>query len=169
MRFSTKACAGLGLLSTCCVLLASCGRSPHSVPYISERTGPCGVEFVGVYEDRSELIPGLRSAQTVHDMARLLQESNKPGGTSIRAQFVVLNVLSDGGCLAPGDRLCLIFPSPKGPRDPSPLPDRFVGRTLRVRLHDAFNTRYGGRFTCSEWRGADGSSGDGTVSSRRRR
>jgi hypothetical protein len=166
VRFALKACAVLGVLSACCLLAASSGWTPSPVPYIPARSGPSGVEFVGVYEDRSELIPGLRSAATVHDLAKLLHESNKPGGTNIRAQFIVVNVLSDGkGCLKPGDRVCLIFGSPKGPRDPSPLPDRLVGRTLHVRLHDRFNTRYRGRFTYAEWRGADGSA----VSSRRSR
>ena len=165
MRSALKACAVVVLVSVCCVVLTSCVSSSSSSLYdvrfaraTPEPAGPSGVEFVGVYEERAELIPGLRSANTVRDLARMLQESNKPGGTNVRATFRVLKVLSDkGGCLESGDRLCLIFPSPKSAREPSPLPDRFVSHTLRIRLHDGFRPRYCGRFTYVEWRGAAGS------------
>ncbi|MBN1918085.1 MAG: hypothetical protein JW889_09265 [Verrucomicrobia bacterium] len=169
MRFALKACTVWGVLWACCLLLSSCGAYSGFTRAIPAHTGPRGVEFVGVYEDRSELIPGLRSAISVEDLAELLQESNKPGGTNIRAQFRVVNVLSPGGCIEPGDRLYLIFRSPKGPRDPSPLPDRFVGRTLRIRLHDRFSTRYCGRFTYAEWRGVDGAVREGILVARRSR
>jgi len=113
---------------------------------------PRGVEFVGVFEDRAELVPGLRKARTIADMHRMVIESDRPGGTNVRARFRVVEVLSDSaGCLAPGDQVALVFRRPVGP---SPLSRELVGQRFTVVLHEAFSFRYRGRFSCRPWREA---------------
>ena len=163
MRVSANAFVVLCVLSACCLVLASCGsRTPyvaqggcvqeHELSQTAEsRAAGCGVEFVGVYEGRSELVPGLRSARTIHDIKRLLDKSDKPGGANILARFTVVEVVADSrGRLKPGHQVSLIFRSPANPDDPASLPERLVGKRLRVVLHDAFKFRYYGRFSYSE-------------------
>ena len=163
MRVSATAFVALCVLPACCLLLASCGtRTPYvaqgacvqerQVSQTAEsRAAGCGVEFVAVYEDRSELVPGLRSARTIHDIKRLLDKSDEPGGSNVHARFTVVEVVADSrGRLKPGHQVCLIFRSPADPNDPASLPERLVGKTLRVVLHDAFKFRYYGRFSYSE-------------------
>ena len=153
MRVSASRFVFISALLACCLLQASCGAL-HRLSQIGRgRPGPRGIEFVGVYQDRAELVPGLRSASTVKDLQRLLEESEKPGGTNIRARFRVVRVLSDSsGRLSSGDRVTIVFRSPTSPHDPGPLPKRLVGRTLHIVLHDPFKRRYYGRFSYFEWR-----------------
>lgn len=147
-----------------CGLHASCAATPHFSRRVKAGTGQCPVEFIGVYQDRAELVPGLRSARTIYDLQRLLHEANLPGGCNIRARFKVVSVLSeDVNCLRPGDTLCLIFRSRKDLREPPRLPERLVGRKFRVILHDPFKPRYWGRFSCSECQDPKSVSGVWTV------
>lgn len=133
------------------LLQASCGGDYQFSRVIKGRPGPSGVEFIGLFEESTELVPGLRSARSIHDLKRLLDKSDEPGGTNIRARFRVSKVLSDSGdCLKPGDRLSIFFRSPMAPTDPYPLPGHLVGRQLRVVLHDPFGPRYSGRFSYTE-------------------
>jgi hypothetical protein len=153
VRISASRCVAVGALLTCCVLLTSCAAFYQFSGIGSARPGPPGVEFVGVYQDRAELVPGLRGARTLEDFQQLLDESDKPGGTNIRARFRVVRVLSDsGGHLSSGDRVTLVFRSPTSLHDPGPLPERLLGRTLHVIMHDPFRRRYYGRFSYFEWR-----------------
>ncbi len=141
------------LLVALCVLQTSCGYGYGFSRMTKGRPQPCGVEFVGVFEDRAELIPGLRNARTIRELKKMLDESDEPGRTNIRARFSVSKVLADNAdCLKPGDTLCIIFRSPQNPENPSPLPEHLVGKRFRIVLHDPFSVRYYGRFSCSEWR-----------------
>jgi hypothetical protein len=139
-----------------CVFHASCVTTPRCPPSTAARPARRPVEFIAVYEDRDELVPGLSSARSIGDLHRLLVESNRPGGTNVRARLRVSEVLSGGAHLRPGDRLCIIFRSPSDPREPSPLPTRLIGKKLHVVLYDSFKRDdYYGRFSCSEWREAE--------------
>ncbi len=153
MRVPTSRCVAVGILLAGCVLLTSCSAFYRLTGIGQGRPGPRGVEFIGVYQDRAELVPGLRGARTLEDFQRLLDESGKPGGSHIRARFRVVRVLSDsGGRLSSGDPVTLVFRSPASPNDPGPLPERLVGRTLHIVLHDPYKHRYYGRFSYFEWR-----------------
>ena len=110
------------------------------------------VEFIGVYEERADIVPSLRSARTIVDMQRLLLEARRPGHGLVRAQFKVTRVLSAGGHrLKRGHQIALIFRSPKDPHDPSSLPETLIGKEFRIVLYDRFDRRYCGRFSCSQW------------------
>ena len=153
MRVSASRCVAVSILLAWCVFLTSCGALYRLSGIGQGRPGPRGVEFIGVYQDRAELVPGLRGARTFRDFQRLLDESEKPGGANIRARFRVVRVLSDsGGRVSSGDRITLVYRSPASPHDPGLLPERLVGRTLHIVLHDPFKRRYYGRFSYFEWR-----------------
>jgi hypothetical protein len=143
-----------------CLFHASCDGTPQCSARTAARPARRPVEFIGVYEDRDELVPGLSSARSIGDLHRLLVESNRPGGANIRARLRVSKVLSGGAHLRAGDRLYLIFRSPSDPREPSPLPPRLIGKKLHLVLYDPLkHDDYYGRFSCSEWREADAASG----------
>ncbi len=54
-----------------CALQASCSRNSGTMRSGVPALAPRGVEFVGVFEDRAELVPGLRSARAIADLHRL--------------------------------------------------------------------------------------------------
>lgn len=152
MQVSTSRCVGLIIVLACCMFQASCGLLHRPSRTGQRRPDPRGVEFIGIYEERADLVPSLRSARTVADMHRLLLEARRPGHGLVRAQFRVTRVLSDGGHrLKQGHEVALIFRSPKNPHDPASLPETLVGKKFRVVLHDRFDRRYCGRFSCSQW------------------
>jgi hypothetical protein len=163
LRISATVFVVLCVVPACGLILGSCGPCTSYVAqggYVNENDVPpmaqvraarCGVEFVGVYEERCELVPGLRSARSIQDIKRLLDKSEEPGGTNVLARFTVLEVIADNtGRLRPGHKVCLIFRSSEDPDDPAALPERLVGKRLRVVLHDAFKRRYYGRFSYTE-------------------
>jgi hypothetical protein len=137
----------LGLL---CLLQTSCGDRYLFPRSTARPAGPCGVEFVGLFEERCELVRGLRRMRTLDDLQRLLDESRRPGGTDVCTSFTVSTVLS-GGCLEPGDHISIVFPSRKSAGDPVRLPAGLVGKKLRIVMHDPFTPWYHGRFSYSEW------------------
>jgi hypothetical protein len=149
---SVRLCVFLAAaLAAGCTLLTSCGYQSQPTQSVPTPAGPCGIEFVGVYEQRDELVRGLRSAHSVNDLARLLRQAERPGGADILARFRVSRVVADPAHrLRRGDRINIIFPEPTGPAAAAMLPERLVGQTLKIRLQDPYRPYYRGRFTFAE-------------------
>jgi hypothetical protein len=149
---SVRLCVFLAAaLAAGCTLLTSCGYRSQLTESVPTPSGPCGIEFVGVYERRDELVRGLRSAQSINDLSRLVHESSQPGGADILARFRVSRIVADPAHrLRRGDQVNIIFPEPTGPASAAMLPEHLVGQTLKIRLQDPYRPYYRGRFTFAE-------------------